>query len=151
MEGGKPRSLREETGGSVTAHPLEVAFLVLAGLALVESGGLFWLKLQDILSVRRSGQNGPILFAVSDNLRRQVSTVAVCGVLLGLAISGCNNPLELNAQTRNLLWGGVFVAAVVMLEGVFIYRRRNRMALLIATYEGKPGGRRCTDPPALKE
>lgn len=135
----------------MTAHPLEILFLVLSGLALLASCILLSLKVGDLFKVKRSGQNGAVLFAVGDNLRRQVFTVAVCGVLCGLAISSVNSPLELNAQTRNLMSGGVFVSLAVLAEAVFIYRRREKMALLIAVYEGWPGGRRCTDPPALKE
>lgn len=131
-----------------TAHPLEWTFLGLAAVAMLVSAYLFALKVGDMLAVKRSGKNGPMLFAAVDNLRRQGFTLAVCGGMLMLAVSSVNSTLELNPQTMNLLTGGVFFASAVILEAVFIYRRREKMALLVALYDGGVPRRRATDHPA---
>lgn len=130
-------------------HPMEVLFLVVAFAAAVESLVLFLLKVSDLLKARSSRQNGPILFAVSDNLRRQGFTLLVSGVLVGLSWSSYHNHAELSPQARSLMTGLILMALAIIVEGGFIYRRRGRMKVLIATYEGRPGGRRITDPPSL--
>lgn len=133
-------------------HALEWVFLVTSLLALCAAMALFMLKIGDFLRVRKAKQNGPLLFMVTDNLRRQGVTLAVCGGLLMLAVSGINNQTPMTSQALNLVTGSVLFSVALTVEAVFIYRRREKMALLVAIYEqaSVPGGRRCTDPPATE-
>lgn len=135
----------------MSPHLLEVTALVLSIGALCASGFLFTLKLSDLTRVKQSKQNGPLLFMARDNVRRQGFTMAVCGGMVMLSISGLNNDGPIVAQTKNLLMGMCVFALLMVAESVFIYRRREKMALLIALYEnrpeGVPGGRRASDPP----
>lgn len=131
-----------------TAHPLEIVFLIVALIALAESFYLFTLKLSDLLKVKRERQNGPMLFMTMDNLRRQGFSLTVCGGMVILAVSGINSPSEITAQTKTLLTAGVLFALAMIIEGAFIYRRRKKLAVLVALYEGMAqagGGRRITD------
>ena len=135
----------------MNAHPLEIAALILSILAALSSGYLFTLKLSDLVGVKRTKQNGPLLFMARDNLRRQAFTMAVCVGMVMLAVSGFNNNSVVTSQVRNLLMGMCGFAVLIIAESVFIYRRREKMALLIMLYESRPeglaGGRRASDPP----
>lgn len=135
----------------MTPHPLEFASLILSILALLGSAFLFTLKLSDLSEAKRSKQNGPVLFMVRDNLRRQAFTMAVCAGMVALSISGYNSDAPVIAQTKNLLTGMCVFSLLLVAESVFTFRRREKLALLIALYEGMPeripGGRRASDPP----
>lgn len=135
----------------MTPHPLEISSLVLSSFALFGSAFLFTLKLSDLIRVKRSQQNGPLTFMAWDNVRRQSFTMAVCAGMLALSVSGFNYDGPLVPQTKNLLTGMCGFALLIVVDAVFIYRRREKMALLIAIYEGMPngvpGGRRASDPP----
>lgn len=132
----------------MTPHTLEVAFLIVATLAFGASCVIFCLKAGDLRKVRRAKHNGPIQFVTIDNLRRQGFTMAVSAWLLMAAVSSVHNTVDpITAQARNLLTTGLIVAMAITAEAGFIYRRRERLAELLATYEGRPGGRRASDPP----
>jgi hypothetical protein len=131
-----------------TAHPLEIVFLVSAVVSLSATTYLFTLKLSDLLRVKREKINGPILFMVRDNLRRQAFYMAFCAGMVALAVSAVNNRTVPQAQTLNLICGMVAFAILIASDALFTYRRREKLALLVALYEGMRGGRRATDPPA---
>lgn len=127
---------------------MEWACLTASLVAFVASAVLFSLKVMDLLKVKRSKQNGPMLFTTMDNLRRQGFTMAAAAAILMTSVSSLNNPLPLSSQTLTLLTCLLFVSIAIAADSAFIYRRREKLALLIAIYEGKPGGLRATDPPA---
>jgi hypothetical protein len=133
----------------VNTQPLEWAFLGSAVLSLFLTGYLFTLKLSDLAQVKRRGVNGAILFMKKDNLRATAFFLACSAGMLGLAISSVTNTDALNAQTKNLLVGMIAFALLIAGDSFFTYRRRTRMAVLVAAYEdqGRPGGRRASDPP----
>lgn len=139
----------------MSAHPLEVTSLVCASLAVLASGYLFTLKLSDFLKVKRERRNGPMLFITRDNIRRQGFTMAVCAGMVALSISGVYSDAVVTSEVRNLLTGMCVFSTLIVAESVFIYRRREKLALLIAIYEampeGIPGGRRKSDPPHTGE
>jgi hypothetical protein len=129
-------------------HPLEWIALGGSVLACMASAYLFTLKILDLMRVKREKQNGPMLFMTSDNVRRQGFTMAVSAGMLMAAVSSVNNPIDLTSQAMTLLLCLSFVALAIALESVFIYRRREKLARLIALYEGRIGGKRATDPEA---
>lgn len=137
----------------ITVHPLELLFLVAASVSLVATGYLFTLKLSDLLRVKQNRVNGPVLFMVRDNLRRQAFYMSFCGVMVGLGISGVNNTSAPTSQTLNLLIGMIAFAMLIAGDAFFTYRRREKLAQLVAHYEGQgvPGGKRRTDPPIVRE
>lgn len=135
----------------MTAHTMEVACLGASLVALLSSAWLFTLKLADLIRVWRSRVNGPTLFMVRDNLRQQAFTMAVCAGMVMLSLSGYNGPEPVSEQALNLLAGLFLLACVVVIDAVFTYRRREKLALLVSIYEGRPGGRRASDPPSPNE
>lgn len=114
---------------------MEVVFLVASSLSLVATGALFTLKLADLVKVKRSGVNGPVLYMKKDNIRHQAFQMAVSAGMLMTAISGVNNPSVVSAQTKNLLCLGTGVAIVFVVDSIFTYRRRVELARLIDQYE----------------
>lgn len=133
---------------TLNVHPLEWVSLAFTVLACMTSGILFTMKVRDLTRVKRSKQNGPMLFMTTDNARRQGFTMAASAGMLMASVSSVNNPVPLTPQVMNLIVCIIFVAMAIAMESVFIYRRREKLALLIAIHEGKPGGKRATDPPA---
>lgn len=138
----------------MTSESLEVTFFVLSVLCIFANGYLFTLKLSDLVKVKRQRVNGPILFMTWDKIRHQCFMLSVAVGMAALAVSGLNNPDEIGAQTRNLLTGSIGFALLVLGDAVFTYRRRIKMAVMVAKYEaealaalGIPGGKRKHDPP----
>lgn len=128
-------------------HNLEVALLIVSTLAFGSSSAMFSLKVRDVLRVRRAKQNGPMLFVTTDNTRRQGFTMAVSAWMLMTAVASVNSQEPVTALVRTLLTCLIFVSLAITAEAGFIYRRRERLAELLALYEGVPGGRRASDPP----
>lgn len=135
---------------------MEWTFLVSASITTSMSVWLFVLKANDLFRVKREGTNGPLLFMVWDNLIRHGFTLGVCVGMLVLAISGINNRDPVVGHLRTFIICASLFACALGVQGLFIYRRREKLALLVAAYEAKmavadvmPGGQRKTDPPAL--
>ena len=129
------------------AHPLETVFLIFAVVSMVAHGILFSLKFGDLMAARRSGVNGPVMFMKWDNIRHQGFGMAISLGMVMLAVSGLNNPDALSSQTKNLVTGMVIFSCFRITDAFFTYRRRWKLALLVAQYEVVHGGRREYDPP----
>ena len=134
----------------MSAHPLEIAFLLISLVGVFATGYIFTLHLADLSEVRRRRVNGPMLFIARDNLRMRAFLMAVCAGSAALAVSSVTNSDPLNDQANNLMIGLMGISLVMVGEALFAYRRREKMALLIALYDGLPGGKRSTDPPAVE-
>lgn len=137
----------------MSAHPLEVAVFVVSVIAVLTTGFLFTKKLADLVQVKRAGKNGPILFITWDNIRHQGFMMGLCFGLTALSISGLNNHTPPSPQALNWIAGGIGFAVVAVLDSLFRYRRRLRLAELVAEYERRtsieplPGGKRKYDTP----
>lgn len=134
-------------------HPLEVALFIAAGLAVLTTGFMFTVKLSDLVQIKRTGTNGPILFMKWDNIRHQGFMLAVSSGLLALSIAALNNHVPPSGQALNFISGGIAFATLLVADSLFRYRRRRRLAELVAEYERRafvepvPGGKRRYDPP----
>ena len=129
-----------------TSHEYELICFVAAFCAVVMSSYLFTVKLSDLLRVRREGQNGPVLFMATDKIRHQGFTLAVSMGMLMLAVSAVNNPAPPQPQTLNFILGTAVFAMGIVVDGLFTYRRRIKLAELVGRYSGQLGGTRKTDP-----
>lgn len=130
------------------AHMYELCFFGFSALAVCVSSGLFTLKLGDLIRVKRERKNGPILFMVTEKIRHQGFLLALSSGLLMLAVSAINNPSPPTPQTLNLIVGAALCALAIVVDGLFTYRQRRRMAELVAIYAPKPGGQRAMDKDA---
>lgn len=134
-------------------HPLEVLFACVASVATLTTGFLFTVKLADLIRVKRQGVNGPIVFMTWDNIRHQCFMFGMASGMCGLAISSLNNPVPPSPQALNFITGAVVFAVAITADSSFRYRRRRRLAELVAEYERQesieplPGGKRKYDPP----
>lgn len=114
---------------------LELGFLAASILSLLATGSLFTLKLADLVRVKRSGVNGPMLYMKKDNIRHQAFQLAISSGMLMVAVSSVNNPGVVTPQTKNLIVLATCISAVFVVDSVFTYRRRENLAKMIAQYE----------------
>jgi uncharacterized membrane protein YedE/YeeE len=137
------------------SQSLEWSFLWASVLCSLAKGYLFTLKLSDLLQVRREGQNGPILYMTRDKVRHQAFMLAVSVGMAMLAVSSVNNPEYVSTQAKNLLFGGLAFALLLIGDAMFTFRRRAKLPELVAKYEAGTtatyavvaGGKRPHDPP----
>lgn len=130
-----------------TAHPYEISFFVVSAVSVTCAIGLFVLKLSDLFLLKASGQNGATEFNVTEKVRKQGFLLAISCVLLHMALTSINNPVEPTVQALNLLGGGIFIAVMLIIDAYFTFRKRRRLPMLIAKERTVRGGRRSTDPP----
>lgn len=114
---------------------LEGTLLVLSALSAIANGVLFTLKLADLVKVKREGVNGPITFMKMDNIRHQAFIMAAAFGMTMLAVSAWNNKAPLLPQTKNLIVGITVIAGMSVCDAIFTYRRRGRLAELVAQYD----------------
>jgi hypothetical protein len=131
------------------AHPLEIALLVVALACTAANLFLLLLKHRDLQAMKRERRNGPMLFMKRDNVRHQFFMLLVALGMVTIAAIGATDATPVIAQTKRYL--GILIAGglLALLDAYFVYRRRWRMAELIAKYDIVPGGRREYDPPVV--
>jgi hypothetical protein len=117
-------------------------------MAAITWSCLVYLKVKDIW---QNKENGPIRFMLSDNRRRGIWMLALSFVAVRIGYIGVTEPPyrfdyeEMRQSFESMAWMNAIVYGLVI-EAFFTYRRREKMAYLVAKYGGIIGGKRYTDP-----
>jgi uncharacterized transporter YbjL len=118
-----------------TAHPYEVACLILSSLAVLSSIGLFLVKVSDLFLQVKNKTNGIMRFMVLDKMRHQGFMMVMSSVLLNLSINSVNNMAEPTGQALNWIASGTLLSLLIVADCFFTYRRRLTQKLMVAEYE----------------
>ena len=120
-----------------TAHPYEVACLILSLLAFVMSAIIFVSKINDLIDLTRKKRNGYVKFTLIDRIRARGFVMVICTILINSSISGVNNMVEPTAQTLNWLVAGISISLLIIVDSFLIYRKRLTQFVMIAEYEAE--------------
>lgn len=138
------------------AHWTEITLFAMSLLATPLWAVLLVLKIRDI---KKNKTNGPILFMLNDNRRFGIWFFSLSALFLYLSCSALTNPpdkhdYEWFQQSRDFVVGMNAAAFGLVVESLYRFRRRAKMAVLVAEYEAEQeqitplaGGSRSYDPP----
>lgn len=135
----------------MTWNPLELAFVSCALVSTSLSAWLFTLKVSDLMRIRRERINGAMLYLTTDKVRHQGFMLAYSTGILMLAVAALfTAPPPPDywrvPQSLTLICGLTAFSIGIACDALFTYRRRKKMAHLVAEYMGQAGGKRKTDP-----